>query len=304
MLARRPDHQHGQAGPRILRIERPEHRQRIGNIGAAPAGAGLGDLEITARRRAPALHLDAGVGNIEQLAGLMLREHAGDVVVHHHDFVDLAMPLLGEHADGRRAAADPHALFGHAVDDRRIPGLHHHGGAAVDRQFDRLAVAQIHQRVAGDAAFLLGAAGQMMHAAERQHLRAVFAGRDMADRLALRAHRRRLRAEIAVGIDLHLDAAIAEDALGHDRDHVDAVDLGGHDERRRLVVGIGGAGADRGDENVRARGRSCHPSRRRPGTAPAGRHATPCAPARYADRRAPARHCGWHSDRRRPPRPA
>jgi hypothetical protein len=90
-----------------------------------------------------------------------------------------------------------------------------------------------------------------MHAAEREHLRAVFAGRDVADRLTLRAHGRRLRAKIAVGIDLHLDAAIGEDALGHDRDHVDAVDLGRHDEGRRLVIGIGGAGTDRGDEHVR-----------------------------------------------------
>ena len=250
MLAGGRDHQHGQARPRLLRIERTQHRQRIGDLGAAPAGAGLGDLEITARRRAPALHLDAGVGNIEQLAGLMLAEHAGDVVVDHHDLIDLALPLLGEHADGGRAAADPHPLFRHAVDDRRIAGLHHHGGAAIDGQFHRLAIGEIHQRVAGDAAFLLGAAGQMMHAAERQHLRAVFAGRDMADRLALRAHGRGLRAEIAVGVDLHLDAAIAENAFGHDRDHVDAVDLGGDDEGRRLVIGIGRSGADRGHEHA------------------------------------------------------
>ena len=172
------------------------------------------------------------------------------MVVHHDDFIDLAVPLLGEHADGRRAASHPHALFGHAVDDGRIAGLHHHGGAAVDRQFDRLAVAEIHQRVAGDAAFLLRAAGEVMHAAERQHLRTVFARGDVADRLALRANRRRLRTEVTVGVDLHLDAAIAEDALGHHGDHVDAVDLRGDDERRRLVVGVSGAGADRGDEDI------------------------------------------------------
>ncbi len=71
----------------------------------------------------------------------------------------------------------------------------------------------------------------------------------MADRLALRPHGRGLRTEITISVDLHLDAAIAEDAFGHHRDHVDAVDLGGHDEGRRLVIGIGGAGADRGDEN-------------------------------------------------------
>src|SRR5262249_4404131 len=83
------------------------------------------------------------------------------------------------------------------------------------------------------------------------HLRAIFAGRDVTDRLAFHAHRRRFRPEIAVGVDLHLDAAIAEDALGHDRHHVDAVDLGGHDEWRGLVVGIGRARSDRGDENLR-----------------------------------------------------
>ena len=181
----------------------------------------------------------------------MLAENASDVVVHDHDLIDLAMPLLGEHADRRRAAAHPHALFGNTVDDGRMAGLHHDRGAAVDRQFHRLAVGKVHQRVAGDAAFLLGAAGQMMHAAERQHLRAIFACRDVADRLALRAHRRRLGAEIAVGVDLHLDAAIAENALGHDRDHVHAVDFRGHDEGRRLVVGIGGSGPDGGHEHVR-----------------------------------------------------
>src|SRR5439155_20849 len=162
-----------------------------------------------------------------------------------------------------RAAADPHALFGHAIDDRRLAGLDHERRAAIDREFDRLAVAQIHQRVAGDAAFLLRAAGQMVHAAERQHLRAIFAGGDVADRLALRAHGRGFWAEIAIGVDLHLDAAIAEDAVGDDRDHVDAVDLGSDDERRRLVIGIGRAGADRGDENARFVGEiavACLPS--------------------------------------------
>jgi len=88
-----------------------------------------------------------------------------------------------------------------------------------------------------------------MHAAEREHLRAVFAGRDVADRLAS-ARTVASRAEIAVGVDLHLDAAIGEDPLGHDSDHVDAVDFRRHDERRGLVVRIGGAGADRGDEDV------------------------------------------------------
>src|SRR5215475_13411228 len=83
-------------------------------------------------------------------------------------------------------------------------------------------VGKIHQRIAGDAAFLLRTAGQMMHSAERQHLRTVFTRRDMTDGLAVRAHRRGFGTEMAIGIDLHFDAAIREDSLGDDRDHIDA----------------------------------------------------------------------------------
>jgi len=60
-------------------------------------------------------------------------------------------------------------------------------------------------------------------------------------------------AEMAVGVDLHLDAAIAEDALGNHRHHVDAVDFLRHDEGGGLVVGIGGAGTDGGDEGIAGR---------------------------------------------------
>ena len=237
-------------GRAVFGSKGPSTVSGIGNPGTAPTGAGLGDLEITARRRTPSLHLDSGVGNIEQFAGLMFAQDAGDMVIHDDHFVDLAVPLLGEHADRGRTAADPHPFLGDAIDDGRITGLHHHAGAAVDGEFDRLAVTQIHQRVAGDAAFLLRAAGQMMDAAERQHLRAVFAGGDVTDSLALHPDRRGLRPEKSVGVDLHLDAAIAEDAFGHHGDHVDAVDLRRHNERRRFVVGIGGAGADGRHENA------------------------------------------------------
>src|SRR6476619_6245173 len=73
----------------------------------------------------------------------------------------------------------------------------------------------------------------------------------MADRLAAVAHRRLLGAEVAIGIDLHLEAAVAEDAFGDDRDEVDAVVLRGDDERRRLVVGISRPRADSRDEDRR-----------------------------------------------------
>ena len=73
----------------------------------------------------------------------------------------------------------------------------------------------------------------------------------MPDLLTLDPHRRRFGAEMAVGVDLHFDAAIAEDALGHDRDGVDVLVLGRDDEGRGLVVGIGRAGTDAGEESAR-----------------------------------------------------
>ena len=92
----------------------------------------------------------------------------------------------------------------------------------------------------------------MMHATQRQHLRAVFSRGDVAHGLALHSYRRLLGPEEAVGVDLHLHAAVAEDTFGHDRDHVDAVVLGRNDEGRGLVIGIGRGGADAGHERVLA----------------------------------------------------
>ena len=261
MLAGGRDHQQPQAGPGLLGIDLLDDLQRIADVGAAPAQPGLGDLEVAAGRRLAAAHADAGGLHVEEAAALVLAQHAGDVVVDHDHLVDMVLPLRREHADGGRAAADPHALLARAVDDRRPVGLHHDGRAAVDRELDRLLVAEREQRVAGDDALLLAAAGQVMHAAERQHLRAVLGGGDVADRLALDPHRRLLGAEIAVGVDLHLDAAVAEDALGHDGDHVDAVMLGRDDERRGLVVGIGRGGADAGDEGALALAELARPGR-------------------------------------------
>ena len=252
MLAGGRDHQELQAGPGLLGIDLLDDLQRVGDVGAAPAQAGLGDLEVAAGRRLAAAHADAGGLHVEEAAALVLAQHAGDVVVDHDHLVDMALPLRREHADGGRAAAHAHALLARAVDHRRPVGLHHHGRAVVDRKLDGLAVAERQQRLAGDDAFLLAAADQVMHAAQRQHLRAVLGRGDVAHRLALDAHRRLLGPEIAVGVDLHLDAAVAEDALGHDGDHVDALVLRRHDERRGLVVGIGRGGADAGDEGALA----------------------------------------------------
>ena len=62
-----------------------------------------------------------------------------------------------------------------------------------------------------------------MYTAERQHLRAVLACRHMPDGLALRTYGRGLRPEMPIGVDLHLDAAIGEDALRHHGDEIDGV---------------------------------------------------------------------------------
>ena len=178
----------------------------------------------------------------------MLGENARDVIIDHDNFVDFAVPLLGEHTDSRRAAADAHAFFHLPVDDRGLTGFDDHASTAIDGQLHGLAVAEVKQRLAGDPPLFLAAVGQMVDPAQRKHLRAVFTGRDVADRLAFGAHRRTFRPKVTVGIDLQLDAAIRINALGHDRDHVDAVYLGGDDKRCRLIVGISGTGANGRDD--------------------------------------------------------
>ncbi len=174
----------------------------------------------------------------------MFRQDAGDVIVHHHHLVHVPAPLPREHPDRGRPAADAHPLLGMTVDHRRAVRLHDQSRTVIDGQFHRVAVAEIEQRVAGRPSLFPAAAGQVRDATQRQHLRAIFAGHHMADRLALGAHQAALRADVPVGVDLHLDTAIAEDALRHHGHDIDALDLGGNDEGCGLVVGICGAGAD------------------------------------------------------------
>jgi hypothetical protein len=90
----------------------------------------------------------------------------------------------------------------------------------------------------------------MPHASQGQHLRAILRRGHMPDLLAFRPHRRRLRPDIAVGVDLHLHAAIAEDALGHDRDRVHPFHLRADDERCGLIIRVGRPRPDPGDEHL------------------------------------------------------
>ena len=65
----------------------------------------------------------------------------------------------------------------------------------------------------------------------------------MANRLAIDKHNIALVADMAVGVDLHLHAAIAEDTFSHDGDHVHAFHLLAGDKGRWFIVRISGAGA-------------------------------------------------------------
>ena len=77
-----------------------------------------------------------------------------------------------------------------------------------------------------------------MHAAQAQHLRAVLGRGHMPHRLTATPHHRLLRAKVAVGVNLDLQAAVTEDALGHHSDQVHPARLRRHNERRRLVIRV------------------------------------------------------------------
>ena len=90
----------------------------------------------------------------------------------------------------------------------------------------------------------------MVHAAQREHLRPVFRCGDVAHHLATAAHRRLFGAQPAVRIDLHLEAAVAEDAFRHHSDHIHPFMSGRDDEGGGFVVGIGRRGAYAGHEHL------------------------------------------------------
>ena len=61
---------------------------------------------------------------------------------------------------------------------------------------------------------------------------------------------------MTISINLHLRTAITENTLGHDGDHIDAVIAvrnyaAGDYKRGWLVIRVGGAGTDCGDEFIR-----------------------------------------------------
>src|SRR5258708_7192049 len=208
LLARCAYHEHPQTRPGLLRIERTQNRKRVGDIGAAPPASGLGDPEIATRGRAAALQFYSGTGDTEHLACLMFGQHAGDVIVDDHDLVDLTKPLLREHSDRRGAAARAHTQFVDPVHDGSVSGLHDDGGSAVHCQLERATVAEGYEGIAGHAPFLFRSAGEVVHAAQRKHLRAVFARRDVPNRLTYPANGYPFRPHVTVAAHLTLHPTV------------------------------------------------------------------------------------------------
>ena len=100
------------------------------------------------------------------------------------------------------------------------------------------------------ATLLFAAACEVMHTAQAEHLRTVLCSGDMTDLFALVQHCGSLIAQIPVGVYLHLQAAIAEDALGDHRHHVHTLGLGGDDEGCRFVIRVSGGCANTGDKHA------------------------------------------------------
>ena len=182
-------------------------------------------MEVAPGGRLAAAQLYAGWRHAQATASLVLRQHTGDVVIHHDHLVRLVEHLLRKNAYRRRPTTHPHALLLDAVDNRRAARLDDDFGTAFNAKFNRLLVAQALHHLHRDTAFFLGAAGQVVYTAERKHLRAVFRSGHMADHLAPAKHIGLLGPEIAVGVDLDLEAAVTEDAFGDHCDHVDTACL-------------------------------------------------------------------------------
>ena len=100
----------------------------------------------------------------------MLADDPGDVVIDHHHLVDQSLPLDCKHPDGGRPAADAHPAFRGTVNDGGRTRLHHDMTATVNVQGNGLSIAKRQKCGAGHAAFGLGATGQVMNTAKRQHL--------------------------------------------------------------------------------------------------------------------------------------
>ena len=173
------------------------------------------------------------------------------MVVYNHHFIHFAKPLFCKHADGGRSTAYSHTFFLRAIHNGSLARLDDYRWPFIDGQFNWLSITKVQQSLASGGTLLATATCEMPHASERQHLGAIFAGSNVAYGFALRAHRIGFWSEVTVGIDLHLDAAIAKDPFSDYRDHIQALHMGRNNEWGGLVIGIGCACADCSYEVIR-----------------------------------------------------
>ena len=131
--------------------------------------------------------------DIQVPARLVLGEHARDVIVDHDHLVDVLVPLLREHPDRRGPASHAHPFLDHPVDHRRLAGLEDQLRPFVHRELDRPTAAERQQRLHRHHAFALGAAREVVHPSQREHLRSVLPGGDVPDRLPVRRARSGVR---------------------------------------------------------------------------------------------------------------
>ena len=143
MIAGRRHHEQPQARPGRPGIDLLDDVERIGDVGAAPAGARTGDLEVAPGRRAPPAHPDAGRLHVEAAPGLMLGQDAGDVVIDDDHLIDMRpchclanMPTVAEPQPTRMRVSSTPSMMG------AVPALTIDRRAAIDGELDRLAVAQ------------------------------------------------------------------------------------------------------------------------------------------------------------------
>ena len=213
--------------------------------------------EVTADGALGGVGDNAGPGHADFLAGEMLAEEAGDVVVDDDALVHALLHDVGEQADGGAAAADAHGGLLRAVDDGSdallADDLDHLGLAGLvvgglDGQLDLLAVGKSDNGAGGGKAAVL--CGQTVRAADIDHLGAVFLGMYKADGLAFAVNGVALFADVGVGVELDENAGVAQRSLGNGGDDVNAVALLADDVRSRTDAGIVGARADSGNDGL------------------------------------------------------
>ena len=213
--------------------------------------------EVTADGTLGGVGDNAGPGHADFLAGEMLAEEAGDVVVDDDALVHALLHDVGEQADGGAAAADTHGGLLRAVDDGSdallADDLDHLGLAGLvvgglDGQLDLLAVGKSDNGAGGGKAAVLR--GQTVRAADVDHLGAVLLGMYETDGLAFAVNGVALFADVGVGVELDENAGVAQRSLGDGGDNVNAVALLADDVRSRTDAGVIGARADSGDDGL------------------------------------------------------